>query len=272
MNEPTELNERILEALAVAVEVTGATLTPPAIKIMVAKLQQHPEAAVLKAIDRAMEEVHGRLSLASILERLKADREDDGRPSAEEAWAQVGTDDERLTLVTTDEAMRACGEVRLLIEQGDMVAARMSFKDAYARIVSENRAHGIPVKWMASLGFDNAGQVRALTAAVQSGKLDAQYAADLIGVEPAVLLGKAQPLALPAAAPSSAPQLPAGPQSLGTLIAARPVPGKPPGRVGDLLKLMADGGRPTPCGADGCDGFTHGTDKDAPACPQWEAP
>ena len=195
MNEPTELNERILEALAVAVEVTGATLTPPAIKIMVAKLQQHPEAAVLKAIDRAMEEVHGRLSLASILERLKADREDDGRPSAEEAWAQVGTDDERLTLVTTDEAMRACGEVRLLIEQGDMVAARMSFKDAYARIVSENRAHGIPVKWMASLGFDNAGQVRALTAAVQSGKLDAQYAADLIGVEPAVLLGKAQPLA-----------------------------------------------------------------------------
>ncbi len=120
MNEPTELNERILEALAVAVEVTGASLTPPAIKIMVAKLQQHPEAAVLKAIDRAMEEIHGRLSLASIIERI---RHDDGRPTAEEAWGQVGTNDEALTLVTTDEALQARGDVQVLMDEGDHSSA-----------------------------------------------------------------------------------------------------------------------------------------------------
>lgn len=258
MSEVRAPSAQVMKLLAAAIEICGSQMSPAAVRVMGDKLAAYPEEAVLKALDRCMSEVTGRLSLAAIIQRI-----DDGRPSADEAWAQVGTNDENVTLVTTDEAMLACGEVRLLMEEGDMVAARMAFKSAYERIVTANRANGVKVKWRASLGFDKPGQVRALTAGVQAGKLDAEWAARLLGtVTAAELLGQAPaPLALPGETRQAAEERKAreaqrrlsdggdsAPQSFGSA----------------LMATLASKGPPK-CGDPECNGFSH----NGKPCPQW---
>jgi hypothetical protein len=229
-----QASRRIVEALALTAEMCGAELSPAAARMFAGELAKYPEAAVLKALERARREITGRLSLAAIIQRI-----DDGRPTADEAWGQVGTDDENLTFVTTDEAMRAWGQARMLIDQGDMVAARMAFRDAYNRIVTEARATGTPARPHVSLGHDKASRARVLMEAVQAGRLDADHAANLLGVPAAELTGQSRPV------------LPAG--------QARPVAQL----VGQIVKRSG----PPPCGAEDCDGWTHG--ENGPRCPQW---
>lgn len=228
-----QASRRIVEALALTAEMCGAELSPAAARMFAGELAKYPEAAVLKALERARREITGRLSLAAIISRI-----DDGRPSADEAWAQVGAASEADTVVTTDEAMRALGLVSALLAE-DPVAARMAFKDAYTRIVTEARGAGIPCKVHVSLGHDRGRRQGALARAVQAGQVDTGYAASLIGVLPAELTGQ------------SRPALPRG--------EARP--------VAELVGNVAKRSGPPPCGEDpSCDGWRHG---DRP-CPQWD--
>jgi hypothetical protein len=165
------ISSRLKSALAVTSEVCGIPWTKEACAIVEAKLGRLPEAQVLGALDRCQNEVKGRLSLADIIERL-----DDGRPAAEEAWATVeSAGDEARTVITTDEALMAFGEVRGLAKT-DQIAARMAFKDAYKRIVTESRAQGFSPKWTASLGHDKEQRVTALQLAVDKGRLSADDA------------------------------------------------------------------------------------------------
>lgn len=229
-----EPSAKVMKNLALAIEMCGASLSPAAVRAMGDELAAYPEDAVLKALDRCKREVTGRLALAHIIARI-----DDGRPTADEAWAQVGTDDENLTFVTTNEAMTAWGQAWMLIDQGDMVAARMAFRDAYNRIVTEARVTGTPAKPHVSLGHDKASRARVLMQAVQTGRLDVDHAANLLGVPAAELTGQSRPV------------LSAGP--------ARPVAQL----VGQIVKRSG----PPPCGAEDCDGWTHG--ENGPRCPQW---
>lgn len=191
MREPTA---RVAEALAVTIETCGTSPTPAAIRLMGDELAAHPEEAALKALSRCAREVTGRLSLAHIIQRI-----DDGRPTADEAWAQVGTDDENVTFVTTTEAMEALGAASMLMREGDMTAARMAFRDAYNRIVTEARGAGLPVRPHVSLGFDKPGRVRVLMQAVQAGRVEASHAANLLGVPAEELMGQARPRLAPRA-------------------------------------------------------------------------
>lgn len=231
MSEVRAPSAQVMKLLAAAIEICGTPMSPAAVRVMGDKLAAYPEAAVLKALDRCMAEVTGRLSLAAIISRI-----DDGRPSADEAWAQVGAASEADTVVTTDEAMRALGLVSALLAE-DPVAARMAFKDAYTRIVTEARGAGIPCKVRVSLGHDRGRRQGALARAVQAGQVDAGYAASLIGVLPAELTGQ------------SRPALPKG--------EARP--------VAELVGEVARASGPPRCGPE-CNGFTH---TGGWSCPQW---
>lgn len=165
------MSKRLRSALAVTSEICGIAWSQDACQIVEAKLSRLPELQVLGALDRCQNEVKGRLSLADIMERL-----DDGRPTGDEAWAMVeGAGDEARTIVATDEALRAFGEVRDLAKT-DPIAARMAFKEAYKRIITEARADGSPAAWRASLGHDKEQRATALRAALESGRLRAEDA------------------------------------------------------------------------------------------------
>lgn len=228
-----KLSKQVVRALEAAWEAAGGQkLSADAAAFVIGELSRYPEEVVLKAIARAAREVTGRLSLAAIIQRI-----DDGRPTAEEAWAQVGTDDENVTFVTTTEAMAALGQVRILMQAGDLVAARMAFKAAYERIVTEARGRGAPPVLHVSAGHDKANRARVLMQAAQAGRITAAEAAlHLDGMSEAEIMGKA-----PARLEGE----------------RRP--------VAQLVGRVAKQSGPPPC-SPVCDGWRHA---DGSRCPRW---
>ena len=204
--------------LTITAEICGSRWSEAAFRAVLAELDRYPEHCVVDALIRCSREVHGQLTLAAIIQRI-----DDGRPTAEEAWAEVGSADESRTFVTTDETMEAWAEVRELLAS-DAVAARMAFKDSYGRIVARGRLDGRAPKWQPSLGTDPQQRERALREAVEKNRLPGDYVARIVG---------------PALPPvSSAKQLPGRRQDMNAL-----------GRqeVGKVLQLIGrTSNRPSP--------------------------
>jgi hypothetical protein len=160
-----KLNPRIVEAVAVTAELTGAKFSMPAKEAIVMHLSQYAEAAVLAALTRCQLELRYPLTLSAVMDRL-----DDGHPAPETAWALVAklTDDD--TIVWTAEMAEAYEFVRRL---DDRVAARMAFLEQYREKLAVARAERRPPRWIASLGWDPTKREGAITAAVAGGKLPA---------------------------------------------------------------------------------------------------
>ena len=88
----------------------------------------------------------------------------------EEAWAlALESFDEFATVVLTQQIAEARGVAWGLYADGDKVAARMAFKEAYNRIIKTAEKP----KWYISRGFDNASMEAAIAKAVQLGRLPA---------------------------------------------------------------------------------------------------
>lgn len=103
----------------------------------------------------------------------------DGRPGADEAWAMIPRD-EHSSVVWTEEMAEAFGIAKSLLGEGDQVAARRSFIEAYNRIVETNKRNGIVPKWFPSLGSDKEGLAHVLAEAVRLGRLGAKHAIGLL--------------------------------------------------------------------------------------------
>ena len=163
----------LIQAVAVTAELCGRVFSEGAARMFVQDLSGFPEPAVLKALSRCRREVKGLLTIQDVVTRI-----DDGRPGVEEAWSQMPFDESQ-SVVWTDEACRAFGIAAPLLAEGDKVAARMAFKEAYTRMVGEARDAGRPVTWTPSLGFDKNGHAAALSEAVSLGRLTYSHAASL---------------------------------------------------------------------------------------------
>lgn len=170
---------KLAQALIVTAEVIGHELSPLAAEAMVRELRAYPQEAVAAALRRCSRELSGRLTLASILQRV-----DDGHPGAEEAWAACPRD-EAATVVWTDQMAQAFGVARPLIEQGDHVAARMAFRETYTALVRQAREGRAPAKWIASLGTDHTQRTAAVLEAAERHRILPDYARALIDSTPA---------------------------------------------------------------------------------------
>jgi hypothetical protein len=97
----------------------------------------------------------------------------DGRPDENEAWAlSLASQDERETVVWTEEMAKAFYVALPLLNGGEEVGARMAFKDAYSRLVAEARAENRPAKWSVSAGWDNERRAVAIERATIAGLLE----------------------------------------------------------------------------------------------------
>lgn len=98
----------------------------------------------------------------------------DGRLGVEEAWAiALTSQDEAETVVWTDEMAQAFALCKPVLDAGDEVGARMSFKETYSRLVTEARLINKKVNWIASIGWDINKRSTALKKASIAGLLSA---------------------------------------------------------------------------------------------------
>lgn len=117
---------------------------------------------------------------AQILELL-GEGHGDGRPDADEAWSiALQAQDEQATVVWNQDIAAAYGAARPILDAGDEVGARMAFRAAYNRVVTEARRAGQAVQWMPSLGLDAGQRVEVLERAVEHGMLPAPAVAGLL--------------------------------------------------------------------------------------------
>lgn len=164
----------LTQAILITYELLGQTLSDTAATIMREDLSQYPESDVLAALTRCRKELR-KVTLADVLDRIPG-----GHLGAEEAWSVVSVciTDEKASVVWTDEIASAFGAARALA--GDLVAARMAFKEAYQRAVSEAKAKNMKPVWRVSLGYDLQGREIALREAVSKGRIPLGYAQSLI--------------------------------------------------------------------------------------------
>lgn len=159
----------ILQAIAVTAELTDTTLSGPAIAQMASDLAGYSADAVLAALTRCRKELHRRLTLGDIIDRIE---DSDGHPAADEAWSlAVTANDETATVVWTDEIAQAWGAAKPILDLGDDVGARMAFRAAYQRRVDSARANATRPRWIPSLGTDPELRQLAIADAVQQGRL-----------------------------------------------------------------------------------------------------
>lgn len=103
----------------------------------------------------------------------------DGRPGPEEAWAML-PHDERASGVWTTEMQEAWGVALPLLQEGNLVNARMAFKEVYARLIDAARKQGKQPAWQMTLGHDKSGHVPALVEAVRKQRLGLNAAVALL--------------------------------------------------------------------------------------------
>lgn len=104
----------------------------------------------------------------------------DGHPGAEEAWSIVSKTlaDETVTVFWTGPMQRAYGSALDLA--CDQVAARMVFKEVYARELADARIAGVPIKWQCSPGTDKGMRQAAVDEALRLGRIKPEYAQSLL--------------------------------------------------------------------------------------------
>lgn len=163
--------ENLIQAIAVTAELCGRSFTAAAASVFVDDLSAYPEHQVLGALRRCRREVRGVLTVQDVISRL-----DDGRPGAEEAWAMIPKD-ESGSVVWSSEMAEAYGIAAPLLAEGDTIAARMAFREAYARLVAAARDAGRPVDWFPSLGSDPLQRDAAIERAVLAGRMLIGHAA-----------------------------------------------------------------------------------------------
>ncbi len=161
------MSERLIEAIAIAAELSGTMLSKGAAKVMQSDLSRYPEQQVLAALSRCRRELRGRLTIADVVSRL-----DDGRPGVEEAWAMIPRS-EADTVVWTDEMAVAMDVVHPLLDAGDAIGARMAFKERYQGLLQKARDASSPVRWSVSLGHDKSGREGPIRNAIDAGRLSA---------------------------------------------------------------------------------------------------
>jgi hypothetical protein len=173
--------QRLLENLAATSELMGQPISPLALEYMAKDLKQFPVDTVIEALNKLRRESKGRLTLAAIVEKIEQ-LNPDGRPGADEAWAMIPMD-EYTSAVMTQEMAEALHIAQPLMDAGDKIAARMSFKEAYGRIMDTNKRNGVKPTWFPSLGQDKEGRDTVLAEAVRLGRLSADHAIGLLPPE-----------------------------------------------------------------------------------------
>ena len=176
-------SRELVEPLMLTAEVCGTDLSEGAATMIAGELAEYDRNQVMSALRKCRLELKGRLTMAAIIERL-----DDGRPGAEEAWAMIPYN-EATSAVWTTEMAQAFGVALRLVDAGDMVGARMAFKETYLRMVSQARDKGDPVEWTVTLGHDPGGRDVVLMDAVEKGRLTLREARQY---SPTLLLSQSQ--------------------------------------------------------------------------------
>lgn len=157
----------------VAVLMSRQPMSTKQSAMMFRALARYPLADVRNALDAHMRDPQrGRFYPLPADLIAKIDIAGDTHPGSDEAWAiAVRARDEADTVIWTEQMAQAWGVCRPVMDMGDEVGARMAFRQAYDRMVSDARQANKPAVWTISEGFDKERRIAAVKQAEATGLL-----------------------------------------------------------------------------------------------------
>lgn len=182
------MSSALMKAIAITSELCSKEFSPAAASVFLSDLAGYDKAAVMAALVRCRRELRGPLTIEAVVSRI-----DDGRPTADEAWALLPFD-ESTTVVWTTEMQIAWGVALTLLQERDRTAARLAFRDRYNAAVAQARNEKIPAAWIVSFGSDRLGAEAVLLSAFERNRLSFDYIVSL-GIDPAKIPSKNSQLA-----------------------------------------------------------------------------
>lgn len=166
----SEHKDEFVKLLKATLEVYGQSLpSQDVVRIWWSALSNFDVANVRSALDEHIRKSKFAPRPADILEILNSVFYD-GRPGADEAWAMMPRD-EQSSAVMNQEMADALRIAQPLLDEGDQIAARMAFREAYNRAVEKNKRAGIKPVWFASFGWEAKGREDVVREAVRLGRL-----------------------------------------------------------------------------------------------------
>lgn len=151
-----------------------ADFSGPRREIWWSALSGYPDGVLMASVTQYIRSNSFTPHLNDILKGCDA-QTDGGWLGVEEAWALMPKHESESAMLT-DEIAQAIAVATPLIEQGDRVAARMAFKDAYTRLVERAKLEGRQPRYFPSYGTDKHGVVAMLAKAVQVGQIPLERA------------------------------------------------------------------------------------------------
>lgn len=163
------------ENLAYTVEFKGGKWDASMLADVLQKCAHLSEAEFYAALQRCKAELSFPIIPADVTDRCPSL----AVQSADEAWTTIGSSSERDTVVCTDLALAAWGEVA---SEHDPTARRMAFRKTYERMASAFKTAGRRPVVTVSLGTDPHGRTEPVKRAVQSGLLPVAEGRRLLGM------------------------------------------------------------------------------------------
>lgn len=161
--------ERVIKQLVATAEIMGHELKPTTALVMSDDLAEYGFEPVMRALTRCRRELTGKLTLKAILDILAPGG---GWLTANEAWSlALPAQDERNTVVWSNEARAAWFVALPILDAGDKVGARMAFIAAYDRAVEVSKNEGREPQFTPSFGEDARGREAAISQAQERGLL-----------------------------------------------------------------------------------------------------
>ena len=180
----SNFSDWLVDELTALGEAFGEGLTAERQAIYVTALADIPTDQLRRAIRAAIQELKWFPKVAELRELAGAlsGTLNDGRPGPEEAWARMpkGRHMEDDSIVWCEEERAAYEACRNLLLDGDLIAARMAFKERYERELAEARCQKRPTKWTASVGYDIEHRLATLAIAVQAKRLSLEAALNFV--------------------------------------------------------------------------------------------
>lgn len=179
-----ELLDWINDQLTILAEAFGETLTDQRQEIYCGGLADIQQNQLGIAFRRARYELKWFPKLAELRELAAGSPHElnDNRPGPEEAWARMpkGKRVEDDSIVWCEEERSAYSACRSLLLDGDLIGARMAFKERYEKELAEARAQRNPARWTMSAGHDIEHRLATLASAVQQKRLSLKSALNFV--------------------------------------------------------------------------------------------
>lgn len=144
--------------------------SPIAMRMFFSSLQKYDMAQIEMAFTMHIKTSKFMPTVADIIDYIESTNPAMKRLGPEEAWAAVPKSEDE-SGVMTDEMIAAWSVAKDFIHSGDMIAARMAFKEAYARECETAKMMGKPVHWFLSRGHDGRDVESVVKEAMRLGRL-----------------------------------------------------------------------------------------------------